>query len=151
MGNPKLGDQVLVYGDDGTVYVYTVDSMKVVEVTSVEVASPTSDPILTLITCHNWHPDEGLYQDRLVNVDFCPRCDMILYALIRYGERSHNCRRPGTVGGQRAGSSRIALGSQFSKGGLQRYKHSKITSKETIDGAAEVSTSTACRSRALVR
>ena len=68
LGNLKLGDEVLVYGEDGTEYVYTVDLMKVVEVTSVGVAAPTSDPTLTLITCHNWDPDEGLYQDRLVVV-----------------------------------------------------------------------------------
>ena len=66
--NIEIGDQVLVYGDDGTVYVYTVDSMKVVEVMAVEVASPTSDLTLTLITCHNWDFAEGIYQDRLVVV-----------------------------------------------------------------------------------
>ena len=68
LGNLKLGDEVLVYGEDGTEYAYTVDLMKVVEVTSVGVAAPTSDPTLTQITCHNWDPDEGLYQDRLVVV-----------------------------------------------------------------------------------
>jgi sortase A len=68
LGNLEIGDQILVYRGDGTVYVYTVDSMKVVEVIAVQVAFPTLDPTLTLITCHNWDPDEGLYQDRLVVV-----------------------------------------------------------------------------------
>jgi sortase A len=68
LGNLKIGDQVLVYGEDGTVHAYRVDSMKVVEVTSVKVASPTPDPTLTLITCHNWDPAEGLYKDRLIVV-----------------------------------------------------------------------------------
>jgi sortase A len=68
LGNLQRGDQVQVYDSDGTVYVYTVDSMKVVEVTDIEVVSPTLDPILTLITCHNWNPDGGNYKDRLVVV-----------------------------------------------------------------------------------
>jgi sortase A len=68
LGNLEMGDQVLVYSDDGKVYVYKVGSMKAVEVIAVEVASPTSDPTLTLITCHNWDPGEGIYQDRLVVV-----------------------------------------------------------------------------------
>jgi sortase A len=68
LDNLQSGDQVQVYGSDGAVYVYTVDSMKVVDVSNIEIASPTSGPILTLITCHNWDPDEGLYKDRLVVV-----------------------------------------------------------------------------------
>ena len=35
------------------------------------------------------------------------------------------------------------------EGGLQRYRHSKTTFQGTFAGAAEISTSTACRSRAI--
>jgi len=60
------GDEVLVYigGQEG--YVYKVDSVKTVEATDVEVAYPTTEPILTLITCVNWDPVQGRYNDRLV-------------------------------------------------------------------------------------
>ena len=60
------GDEALVYVGDQEVYVYTVDSVKTVEATEVEVAYPTSEPILTLITCVNWDPVQGRYNDRLV-------------------------------------------------------------------------------------
>ena len=62
------GDEVLVYVGDQEVYVYTVDSVKTVEATDVEVAYPTTEPILTLITCVNWDPVQGRYNDRLVVV-----------------------------------------------------------------------------------
>jgi LPXTG-site transpeptidase (sortase) family protein len=62
------GDEVLVYVGDQEVYVYKVDSVKTVEATDVEVAYPTTEPILTLITCVNWDPVQGRYNDRLVVV-----------------------------------------------------------------------------------
>jgi LPXTG-site transpeptidase (sortase) family protein len=62
------GDEVLVYVGDQEVYVYKVDSVKTVEATDVEVAYPTAEPILTLITCVNWDPVQGRYNDRLVVV-----------------------------------------------------------------------------------
>ena len=64
----ESGDEVLVYVGDQEVYVYTVDSVKTVEATDVEVAYPTTEPILTLITCVNWNPTQGRYNDRLVVV-----------------------------------------------------------------------------------
>jgi sortase A len=64
----ESGDEVLVYVGDQEVYVYTVDSVKTVEATDVEVAYPTTGPILTLITCVNWNPAQGRYNDRLVVV-----------------------------------------------------------------------------------
>ena len=60
------GDEVLVYIGDKEVYVYKVDSVKTVEATDVEVAYPTTEPILTLITCVNWDPVQGHYNDRLI-------------------------------------------------------------------------------------
>lgn len=61
------GDKILVYiGDE--VYVYTVDSIKTVKATDVEVAYPTTEPVLTLITCVNWDPVRGRYSNRLVVV-----------------------------------------------------------------------------------
>ncbi|MFB0534169.1 MAG: sortase [Anaerolineae bacterium] len=62
------GDEILVYIGDKEVYVYTVDSVKTVKATDVEVAYPTTEPILTLITCVNWDPVQGRYNDRLVVV-----------------------------------------------------------------------------------
>lgn len=62
------GDEALVYVGDKEVYVYTVDSVKTVEATDVEVAYPTAEPILTLITCVNWDPIQGRYSNRLVVV-----------------------------------------------------------------------------------
>ena len=62
------GDEVLVYVGNQEVYVYTVDSVKTVEATDVEVAYPTTEPILTLITCVNWDPVQGRYNDSLVVV-----------------------------------------------------------------------------------
>lgn len=62
------GDEILVYIGDKEVYVYTVDSIKTVVATDVEVAYPTIEPILTLITCVNWDPVQGRYNDRLVVV-----------------------------------------------------------------------------------
>ena len=62
------GDEVLVYVGDQEVYVYQVDSVKTVKATDVEVVYPTTEPILTLITCVNWDPVQGRYNDRLVVV-----------------------------------------------------------------------------------
>jgi sortase A len=62
------GEEVLVYISDQEVYVYEVDSVKTVEATDVEVTYPTAEPILTLITCVNWDPVQGRYNDRLVVV-----------------------------------------------------------------------------------
>jgi LPXTG-site transpeptidase (sortase) family protein len=64
----QLGDKVLVHAGDQEVYVYVVDSVQTVEATDVEVAYPTTEPVLTLITCVNWDPMQGRYNDRLVVV-----------------------------------------------------------------------------------
>jgi LPXTG-site transpeptidase (sortase) family protein len=62
------GDEVLVYVRDQEVYVYEVDSLKTVEATDVEVTYPTTEPMLTLLTCVNWDAVQGRYNDRLVVV-----------------------------------------------------------------------------------
>jgi sortase A len=62
------GDEVLVNVGHKEAYVYTVDSIKTVEATDVKVAYPTTEPVLTLITCVNWDPVRGRYNDRLVVV-----------------------------------------------------------------------------------
>jgi LPXTG-site transpeptidase (sortase) family protein len=64
----QQGDEVLVYIGDQEVYVYKVDSVRTVEATDVEVAYPTTEPVLTLITCVNWDPVKGRYNDRLIVV-----------------------------------------------------------------------------------
>jgi LPXTG-site transpeptidase (sortase) family protein len=64
----RQGGEVRVYVGDQEVYVYEVDSVKKVEATDVEVTYPTTEPILTLITCVNWDPVQGRYNDRLVVV-----------------------------------------------------------------------------------
>ena len=62
------GDKVRVYIGEQEVYVYVVDSVQTVEATDVEVAYPTTEPLLTLITCVNWDPAQGRYNDRLIVV-----------------------------------------------------------------------------------
>ncbi len=64
----QAGDKIQVYVGDEEVYVYTVDAVKTVKATDIEVAYPTPDPILTLITCIHWDPVQGRYTNRLVVV-----------------------------------------------------------------------------------
>lgn len=62
----------LVPGDD--IYVYEGDLVREFKVTEIfiagagetEVTHPTTDPILTLITCTNWIDSRGIFADRLV-------------------------------------------------------------------------------------
>jgi len=62
------GDKVLVYVGEQEAYVYVVGSVQTVEATDVEVAYPTTESLLTLITCVNWDPVQGRYNDRLIVV-----------------------------------------------------------------------------------
>jgi LPXTG-site transpeptidase (sortase) family protein len=66
----QSGDEVWVYVGDGESYVYEVDSVKTVEPTDVEVAYPTTESILTLITCVDWDSGRGRYNNRLVVVAY---------------------------------------------------------------------------------
>jgi sortase A len=59
------GDEVQVYADDWR-YTYQVTTTRVVPPTEVSVLAPTSDPVLTLITCTNWSILRGEYTDRFV-------------------------------------------------------------------------------------
>jgi LPXTG-site transpeptidase (sortase) family protein len=59
------GDEVQVYAD-GRRYTYQVISSRVVPPTEVSVLAPTSDAVLTLITCTNWSILRGEYTDRFV-------------------------------------------------------------------------------------
>jgi LPXTG-site transpeptidase (sortase) family protein len=61
----QLGDEVQVYAD-GLRYTYQVISSRVVPPTEVSVLDPTSDAVLTLITCTNWSILRGEYTDRFV-------------------------------------------------------------------------------------
>ncbi len=62
----QAGDEILLYVGDREVYIYTVDTIKTVDAADVEVAYPTTEPILTLITCVNWDPVQSRYNNRLV-------------------------------------------------------------------------------------
>jgi len=48
--NARCGDRITVTTPGGE-YLYEVDSIRVVEISQVEVLNPTPDPTLTLVTC----------------------------------------------------------------------------------------------------
>jgi sortase A len=49
--NVRCGDRIQVTTPDGE-FAYEVDSIRVVEISQVEVLDPTPDPTLTLVTCY---------------------------------------------------------------------------------------------------
>lgn len=53
----KPGDQVILYTNQRQ-YVYEVDNTKIVEPTEVDVMSPTSKPVVTLISCYPYLIDK---------------------------------------------------------------------------------------------
>ena len=59
------GDVAIVYAGEQA-YSYRVVSKRYAGPTDVSVAYPTSDPILTLITCTNWGAENRRYLERLV-------------------------------------------------------------------------------------
>jgi len=61
----QAGDEVQVYAD-GRRYTYQVTSSRVVLPTEVSVLAPTSEAVLTLITCTNWSTLRGEYTERFV-------------------------------------------------------------------------------------
>jgi len=63
----ELGNMAIVYAGEQA-YTYRVVSKRYVGPTDVSVAYPTSDPILTLLTCTNWDADKRQYLERLVVV-----------------------------------------------------------------------------------
>lgn len=65
----KVGETATVYVGD-TQYNYTIRSVDVVPPDKVSVTYPTSEPVLTLITCANWDRSAGRYKDRVVAVGY---------------------------------------------------------------------------------
>jgi LPXTG-site transpeptidase (sortase) family protein len=63
----RIGEDMLVYSSE-QVYRYAVESVRVVAPEDVEVTYPTSQPILTLITCANWDRTRHVYDQRIVAV-----------------------------------------------------------------------------------
>ncbi|NLB53725.1 MAG: class E sortase [Syntrophomonadaceae bacterium] len=70
-GNPfwhlnelKPGDEIELYYDDEH-YIYSVDEVYVTHSRDWSVVDPTSEPAITLTTCHPLHPVNGQY-DRLI-------------------------------------------------------------------------------------
>ena len=59
------GDFIIVYRGDEA-FQYVVDTQQVVDRTSVEVAYPSAEGQVTLITCTTWSSEQGRYQNRLV-------------------------------------------------------------------------------------
>jgi sortase A len=53
----SAGDEVRVYDESGRAYLYRVTTRRIVEPTEVSVMRPTSEPILTLITCYPYLVD----------------------------------------------------------------------------------------------
>jgi len=60
----KPGDMAIVYAGEQA-YTYRVISKNHVGPTDVSVAYPTSEPILTLITCTNWDAENRVYTQRV--------------------------------------------------------------------------------------
>jgi len=61
------GDMAIVYAGEQA-YTYRVVSKRYIGPTDVSVAYPTSDPILTLLTCTNWDAENRRYLERVVLV-----------------------------------------------------------------------------------
>ena len=58
------GDTAIVYAGEQA-YTYRVVSKRYIGPTDVSVAYPTSDPILTLLTCTNWDAENRRYTERV--------------------------------------------------------------------------------------
>jgi LPXTG-site transpeptidase (sortase) family protein len=65
----KVGETTVVYAGDEQ-YTYIIRSVDIVAPDNVEVTYPTSEPILTLITCANWDKAARRYKDRVVAVGY---------------------------------------------------------------------------------
>ena len=59
------GDQVRLYTEKN-IYTYQVRDLKAVEDTDISVVKPTSEAILTLITCTDYNVESQIYQKRLI-------------------------------------------------------------------------------------
>ncbi|HAL61125.1 MAG TPA: hypothetical protein DCP08_01795, partial [Chloroflexi bacterium] len=58
------GDMAIVYAGEQA-YTYRVVSKRHMGPTDVSIAYPTSDPILTLLTCTNWDAENRTYTHRV--------------------------------------------------------------------------------------
>ncbi len=58
------GNTAIVYAGD-EVYTYRVVGKSYIAPTDVSIVQPTSDPILTLLTCTNWDAQTRLYHERV--------------------------------------------------------------------------------------
>jgi len=65
LGYLKKGERVILYHDDQS-FTYEIDGMTTVKPSDVQVAYPTDDARLTLITCLNYNDNLQEYTDRLV-------------------------------------------------------------------------------------
>jgi len=63
----RKGDEVLVFTQEQE-YRYLVREVRVVSPEDVQVTFPTTEPILTLITCINWNHDRRVYDERIIAV-----------------------------------------------------------------------------------
>ena len=62
----ETGDEVMVYDEQNQIYRYQITHREVVDRSNVEVAYPTEESQITLITCSRWSQEDGRYLDRLV-------------------------------------------------------------------------------------
>ncbi|MDM8528464.1 sortase [Anaerolineales bacterium HSG24] len=62
----ETGDEVVVYDEQNQIYRYQITHREVVDRSNVEVAYPTEESQITLITCSRWSQEDGRYLDRLV-------------------------------------------------------------------------------------
>jgi len=62
----ETGDEVMVYDEKNQMYQYQITHRDVVDRSNVEVAYPTEESQITLITCSRWSQEDGRYLDRLV-------------------------------------------------------------------------------------
>jgi LPXTG-site transpeptidase (sortase) family protein len=65
----KTGETAIVYVGEKQ-YTYVIRSLDIVTPDNVEIAYPTSEPVLTLITCANWDKAAQRYKDRVVAVGY---------------------------------------------------------------------------------
>ncbi len=61
----EVGDSIFV-AERGTIYEYAVTAIDVVAPDDIEVAYPTREPVLTLVTCTAWNQFRGVFAERLV-------------------------------------------------------------------------------------
>jgi sortase A len=63
----KQGDDVIVFAGEQP-FRYLVEQVRVVLPDDVQVTFPTTEPVVTLITCANWNQSRHAYDDRIIAV-----------------------------------------------------------------------------------